>query len=49
MKFSEDVTFWAGVFAVYFIALAAIFTGTHYVTHLPLGTLTQYSAVTQPQ
>ena len=49
MKFSRNVTFWAGVIVVHFIVLTGVFFGTYYSTRLPLGTLTQYNAPTQAQ
>jgi len=49
MKLSGNVAFWAGVIAVYVVVLSGVITGTYYGTRLPVGTLTQYSALTEAE
>ena len=49
MKFIRNVKFWIGVISVYMIVFSGVITVTYYGTRLPVGTLTQYSSLTQAQ
>ena len=49
MKFNGSVRFWTGVIPVYLIVLLGVITSTYYGTRLQVGTLIQYSSLTQAQ